>query len=683
GHTAVPLQQFRRSSSTPEAFNSLLKKKSSTNSPNRYLVGRRRDFSLSCRYSSNLEDGKSYGDCGGGDNISSYSSSSACSSPSPSEGWDWNRWTRHFSEIEQAENNASVLKMGLKVSVLCMLSVLKAEFQLEDAIEKEDFREAAKLKTAIAETTAKDSVAEIMSELKSAIGEERYHDASRLCQNTGSGLVGWWVGYSKDLGDPFGRLVQITPGTGRFIGKSYSPRQLITASPGTPLFEIFVVKDNEGYKMQVAFLETVKGNPANSSSSSDKSTTKGPSVVKAKNTSVIDINLEGKEVESGEVKAENTSIIDFELGEKEVERGEVNIDSEEAAKEGIKHVINFIKEKIPELNFKAVRVEITAEAISKDNEEQFIEEDHENITSDDINKEDNDIDNSDLDIIENASDSDVNLFIGGVLHNKEEILANDEYIRVPADIENVERDSFVLHIPRGYKDNDTEEDVASKVEVAAIAARGVSELMPPEVAKAFWNMDKVSPKISRDVREILKLAVIEAQKRSRLSEYTNFSRITTSNGDLDPFNGLYVGAFGPYGPEIVQLRRKYGNWNTHNDDSSSDVEFFEYVEAVKLTGDMNVPAGEVTFRAKVGKGNRLTNKAKLYPRELGVVASYNGQGRIAEFGFQNPKWVEGELLQLDGRSLGVPYINGVNLGFLYAVPEQAFLVLFHRLKLPE
>ncbi|CAA0826735.1 Protein EXECUTER 2- chloroplastic [Striga hermonthica] len=497
GHTAVPLRQFRRSSFTPEVVNSLLKKKSPTNSPNSYLVGRRRDFSLSCRYSSNLEDGKSYGDCDG-DSISSSSSSSACSlsspSPSPSEGWDWNKWTRHFTEIEQAENNASVLK-----------------FQLEDAIEKEDFREAAKLKTAIAETTSKDSVAEIMSELKSAIDEERYHDASRLCQNTGSGLVGWWVGYSKDLGDPFGRLVQITPGTGRFIAKSYSPRQLMTASPGTPLFEIFVVKDNEGYKMQVAFLETVKGNSANSSSSSDKSTTKGPSVVEANNASVIDVDLEEKEVESGEFKPENTSIIDFELGEKEVERVEV----------------------------------------------------------------------------------------------------------------------------------------------------------------------------SRDVREILKLAVIEAQKRSRLSEYTNFSRITISNSDLDPFSGLYVGAFGPYGPEIVQLRRKYGNWNTHNNDSSSDVEFFEYVEAVKLTGDMNVPAGEVTFRAKVGKGNRLTNKAKLYPRELGVVASYNGQGRVAEFGFQNPKWVEGEFLQLDGRSLGVPYINGVNLGFLYAVPEQAFLVLFHRLNLPE
>ncbi|CAA0820902.1 Protein EXECUTER 2- chloroplastic [Striga hermonthica] len=641
GNSAVPPRQFRRSSTaTPQTFSSLLRKRSSLNLPDKFHITRRRDFNLSSRCSCNLEDGA---DCGG-DGVGFYSSSSPCSSSSPSEDWDWNRWTRHFSEVEQAENYASVLK-----------------FQLEDAIEKEDFGEAAKLKTAIAETTSKDSIAEIMSELKSAIDEERYHDASRLCRNTGSGLIGWWVGYSKDLGD--GTLVQITPGTGRFIGKCYSPRQLITTSPGTPLFEIFVVKDNEGYKMQVAFLKTVKGNSANSSSSTDKST-KGSSVVEDKNSSIID-------VEKGEDK---------------------NIDLEEGTEEGIKSVINFLNEKIPELKFKVTRVDITTEDMIEDNLKQFIEEENENETNDKVNTEDSDNDNTDRasaqengESIENAGDLDVKLYIGGVLHNREDSLAKDEYVRVPADIENVERDSFVLHIHEGYHDNNndnTEEDSVSKDKVAALVSQGISELMPPEVANAFWSSDKVSPKVSKDIRELVKRAVSQAQKRNKLSEYTNFSRIVTYNGDLDPFDGLYVGSFGPHGPEVIQLRRKYGNWNTHKDDMSSDVDFFEYVEAVKLTGYMNLPAGQVAFRAKIGKANRIT-KGKLYSRELGVVASYKGQGRIGKFGIRDSKWVEGELLQLDGRTLG-PYINGANLGFLYTVrKQQSVLVLFHRLKLPE
>lgn len=41
------------------------------------------------------------------------------------------------------------------------------------------------------------------------------------------------------------------------------------------------------------------------------------------------------------------------------------------------------------------------------------------------------------------------------------------------------------------------------------------------------------------MREIVKLAVSQAQKRSRLSEYTTFNRICTSRGDLDPFDGEF------------------------------------------------------------------------------------------------------------------------------------------------
>ncbi|CAN1774868.1 Protein EXECUTER 2, chloroplastic [Linum perenne] len=559
--------------------------------------------------------------CGGdGINAEKRSSTDVCSSLYSSLDWDWNRWGRHFVEIEQAESFASVLK-----------------FQLEEAIEKEDFQEAAKLKNTIAEATSMDSVSEIMSELKNAIDEERYHDASRLCKHTGSGLC---EGY-------------------KFF---CSCRQLVNSSSGTPLFEIFVVKDaDESYVMQVVWLR--------SKSSSATSTSKH---VKT-SMSEVESALEGN-VKQNEVKQEETD--------------EKGINIEGATEEGIKSVINFLKDKIPGLKVNVMNVNVTGEVAEDDDSmKQLIQDEDENTVSNDDSEDESEkleeiqpdgvslVGSSDSS--EDGKDLDMKLFIGGVVHEDNPV--KDDYSRVPAEIKDVEKDSFVLHIPRRFLDFANSDSKPSKLKVAAIAAKGVTELMPPDVAKAFWGGDKLSSKVSRNVREIFKLAVSQAQKQSRLSENTNFSRISTTNNNLDPFDGLYVGAFGPYGTEVVQLKRKYGRWSNGKD--SSDVEFFEYVEAVKLTGDLNVPAGQVTFRAKIGKGSRNPNRG-MYPDELGVVASYKGEGRIANFGFKNPKWVEGELLQLNSKGIG-PYVKGADLGFLYVVPEQSFLVLFNRLTLPE
>jgi len=157
-----------------------------------------------------------------------------------------------------------------------------------------------------------------------------------------------------------------------------------------------------------------------------------------------------------------------------------------------------------------------------------------------------------------------------------------------------------------------------------------------------------------------------------LAQRTTFRRIDTSPPGPDVFSGLYVGQFGPHGPELVCLRR--GVWG---EEPAGD----ECVTAVKLSGDEHVPTGAASFRAKIGRSHRVPHHG-VYPEELGVLAAYKGEGRVAELGFKEPKWVEGELLHLDGRSDGLG--AGASVGFVWTVPgERRLLILFSRVVLPE
>lgn len=225
-------------------------------------------------------------------------------------------------------------------------------------------------------------------------------------------------------------------------------------------------------------------------------------------------------------------------------------------------------------------------------------------------------------------------------------------------------------------DDDSEASTSGSSSKAPEVPRGF--ISPKSFASIVSESDEVSEDEQRSTEDAAS-ALIEAlggdSDALPLPMKARFTRIppTVANrSSNDPFDRLYLGAFGPHGPEVLRLvRGRWGDEACMGDDC---------VTAVKLTGDANVPAGAASFRAKIGSSDKLDSSFS-YPEELGVVTRYKGQGRVAKPGFAERNWVDGELLLLDGR--GGQLTGGAELGFVWAVPgERRLLILFSSLELP-
>ncbi|KAL4854555.1 Protein EXECUTER 2 [Chlorella vulgaris] len=158
-----------------------------------------------------------------------------------------------------------------------------------------------------------------------------------------------------------------------------------------------------------------------------------------------------------------------------------------------------------------------------------------------------------------------------------------------------------------------------------------------------------------------------ANRWAVLEGRTTYERLDLSKVvKTDPFSGLYVGTFSSHGPEILQVSRQMEDGR-------------EWAVATKLTGDPNVPAGTVSWKALIGRSNRLP--VEMYPPEMMVTARYKGQGQVAQTGFTNPKWVDGELLVFANDS---PFVRGAQLGFTFDVrANQRYLIVLHRIDLDD
>ncbi|KAJ0970066.1 hypothetical protein J5N97_022943 [Dioscorea zingiberensis] len=477
--------------------------------------------------------------------------------------WDWDRWNKHFAEVEEQERLVDALKLQLRIAAAI-----------------EDYKEAVKLKAAITIATKNDAVGTAISDLNRAIAEERYNDAAFLRDHAGVGLMGWWAGISTNVAGAHGQIIHISAEHGRYVARSYSSRQLATARPGYPLFEIFSLNL---HSFQAVYLKR-NDRPSGGFQWEIPPKTKVSSLSPSDSSSdpLSDIYVE--DLTAVEERDDDSDMVD-----------------------GLAGIQNVLQDMIPGVKIKILKVvapgKVDGDMISKVIEQIVEEED-----------EDNDEDLESGEAENSASETD-----------------NEDAV-----------DS-----------QDTTSD---------------AEELLPEFPVKF---------VLKDIGELISSAIRQDQNKP-FSGTMSFNRIELPSY-ADPLSGLYIGAHGIYASEILHLKRKFGQWQ-ENDGSQrhDDLEFYEYVEALKLTGSLSVPAGQVVFRAKVGKKNQLPHKG-IIPEEFGVVARYKGQGRFADTENQNPRWVDGELVILDGKLIK----GGPVIGFVYWAPEYHFMVFFIQLKLPE
>ncbi|KAG6474994.1 protein EXECUTER 1, chloroplastic-like [Zingiber officinale] len=567
------------------------------------------------------------------------------------EDWDWERWKLHFMEIEEHEKLASVLKS-----------------QLNEAISREDYGGAAKLKLAITGATKKDIVGAALTIMNRAIEEERYNDAAFIRDHVGAGLVGWWAGISEDGTDPYGRIICITPEYGRYVARSYSPRQLASGKVGFPLFEIFFINTDGDYRQQVVYFQKAEGSEDLTSNCEEKpgfNSLNSYEGLKGENS------LQAQDIKTVEGRDDDLNMMD-----------------------GISIIQNVLRDLIPGSKVRVLKLvspgkvdrgiiaKVVEQIMEEEEEEDGGDEDSsdeelESAESDDLNPDIEEIEMGAGDSTsaqEEKSELSFKVIIGDLTPKSSADVLPTNLVRVPAKLEKRDNSSFSITLGQDAIQNKTErKKQASKRK--AFATKN-ADLLSSELAKIIPDKNGIRLKVLKDLQELIKYSVNSRQNYHSLFEKTLFSQIEIPSTS-DTLSGLYIGSHGMYTSNVLHLKRKYGQWQ---EDSTSekyvDLEFFEYVEAIKLTGDPSVPAGQVAFRAKLGKQNQLPHKG-IIPEEFGVIARYKGQGRLANPGFQNPRWVDGELVIFDGK-----YIRGGPvIGFVYLAPQSHFL-FFNRLSLP-
>ncbi|KND04475.1 uncharacterized protein SPPG_00202 [Spizellomyces punctatus DAOM BR117] len=150
------------------------------------------------------------------------------------------------------------------------------------------------------------------------------------------------------------------------------------------------------------------------------------------------------------------------------------------------------------------------------------------------------------------------------------------------------------------------------------------------------------------------------------------SAIAPSNMVIKPLEGIWAGTYGSHGIEYVLLRYE---WVANALDASvQDIHLVFY----KITGDVNVPRGEVSCRVNLGDGTGIPwigdsrigddlaedgtelndDASKIFlpalkDPEFQTARAYHGRGTVAMAGYRNPTYIVNDAIILSETKIAI------------------------------
>jgi hypothetical protein len=568
------------------------------------------------------------------------SSSSQCnikgkSSALYDSGDPWTSWNEYFASMDQMVRDLNGI-----------------DEEIEEAVSVEDYKKASELKKEQGAIEAKDVVLKINKKFEHAIQQENYGEAVALRDEGGIGLLGWWVGREgKD--DAQGHLVVVTRDFSRYVAHAFTGYSLARAVgwsssesagamedvmaqgnvadimnlieeddvseeeiEGSPVFEVFYRENEDGGWDHQA---SVFNSPALHVTGLQNPVDDLSALISAQ----VNNSSNVISVERGN-NADGTDFVRINLAnpEKDGQQDESEDDEDDDGIHTIDDLVN---------------------SLSQDDGEE--EEDETIASTEDVSEEE---------IIREIDHEDTHDLFSALSEMSMMNLSQ----RVPAELFWDGRDKFSLKI-----DENKQKEIINLQSVEDSHESGTSS---SDSLKEIENMVKnalSATDATINVVDDMKLKQdLTTPAIAGLEGTVSYERLELPSVFTDAFQGIYLGSFGPHGPEVIQVRRTM-------------IDGQDWAEGVKITGDVNVPAGEISFRARVGKENKQSPSG-VYPIEYGVQSRYPGQGRVAREGYSSPKWVDGELLTLTKSN---PITRGAELGFVFHVEaSKKFLLLFER-----